>query len=200
MDLEPGVEDMKTGERLVTEQNRRLLLRRRPVGLPVPEDFELVEEAIPKPRDGTVLVRNHLCSLDPGIRGWLEDAPSYIPPIALNDAIRAITVGRIVTSRHPDFQTGNWVVGMNAIEDYSIATPDGFLRVIDPEGVSSISLYLSVLGGLGVTAYFGVMDGGRPRPGETMLINGAAGAVGSLVGQIAKIKGCRTIGISGGPR
>jgi NADPH-dependent curcumin reductase CurA len=84
---------MKTGERLVSERNRRLLLRRRPVGLPVPEDFELVEEAIPKARDGTVLVRNHLCSLDPGIRGWLEDVPSYIPPIALNDAVRAITVG-----------------------------------------------------------------------------------------------------------
>ena len=105
---------MKTGERLVTERNRRLLLRRRPVGLPVPEDFELVEEALPIPRDGAILVRNHLCSLDPGIRGWLDDAPSYIPPIALNDAVRAITVGHIVTSLHPDFQTGNCVVGMNA--------------------------------------------------------------------------------------
>ena len=172
---------MKIEERLVTERNHRLLLRRRPVGLPVPEDFDLVEEAIPKPGDGAILVRNHLCSLDPGIRGWLEDAPSYIPPIALNDAIRAITVGRIAMSRHPDFQTGSWVVGMNAIEDYSIATPDGFLRVIDPESVSSITLYLSVLGGLGVTAYFGVMDVCRPRAGDTMLINGAAGAVGSLV-------------------
>jgi NADPH-dependent curcumin reductase CurA len=190
---------MKTGERLVTERNRRLLLRRRPVGLPVPEDFELVEEALPIPRDGAILVRNHLCSLDPGIRGWLDDAPSYIPPIALNDAVRAITVGHIVTSLHPGFQTGNWVVGMNAIEDYSIATPDGFLRTIDPDSVSSITLYLSVQGALGVTAYFGVMDVCRPRPGETMLINGAAGAVGSLVGQIARIKGCRTIGIAGGP-
>jgi NADPH-dependent curcumin reductase CurA len=190
---------MKTGERLVTERNRRLLLLRRPVGLPVPEDFELVEEAIPKAPDGAILVRNHLCSLDPAIRGWLEDAPSYIPPIALNDAVRAITAGRIVTSRHPDFQTGDWVVGMNAIEDYSIATPDGFLRTIDPDSVSSITLYLSALGALGVTAYFGVMDVCRPRPGETMLINGAAGAVGSLVGQIARIKGCRTIGIAGGP-
>jgi NADPH-dependent curcumin reductase CurA len=140
----------------------------------VPEDFDLVEEAIPEPRDGAMLVRNHLCSLDPAIRGWLEDAPSYMPPIALNDAVRAITVGRIVTSRHPDFQAGNWVVGMNAIEDHSIATPDGFLRIIDPESVSSITLYLSALGPVGVTACFGVMDVCRPRPGETMLINGAA--------------------------
>src|SRR4030081_3826519 len=130
---------------MVAERNRRLLVRRRPIGLPVTGDFDLVEEAIPKPHDGAILVRNHLCSLDPAIRGWLEDAPSYIPPIALNDAVRAITVGRIVTSRHPNFQTGDWVVGMNAIEDYSIATPDGFLRVIDPESVSSITLYLSAL-------------------------------------------------------
>ena len=180
------------------ERNRRLLVRRRPVGLPVTQDFELVEVPIPKPHDRAILVRNHFCSLDPAIRGWLEDVPSYMPPIALNDPVRAITVGRVVTSRHPDFQTGDWVVGLNAIEDYSIAAPDAFLRIVDPAAVPSVTLYLSALGAVGVTAYFGVMEVCRPRPGETILINGAAGAVGSIVGQIARLKGCRTIGIAGG--
>jgi NADPH-dependent curcumin reductase CurA len=183
---------------MVAERNRRLLVRRRPIGLPVTGDFDLVEEPIPKPHDGAILVRNHLCSLDPAIRGWLDDVPSYMPPIALNDPVRAITVGRIVTSRHPAFQAGEWVVGLNAIEDYSIAAPDGFLRIIDPTTVPSVTLYLSALGAVGITAYFGVTEVCRPRPGETMLINGAAGAVGSMVGQIARIKGCRTIGIAGG--
>jgi NADPH-dependent curcumin reductase CurA len=182
----------------MVERNRRLLLRRRPVGLPAKADFDLVEEPIPEPRAGTILVRNHFCSLDPAIRGWLDDVPSYLPPIPLNDPVRAITLGRIVTSRHPDFQSGGWVVGMNAIEDYSIAEPDGFLRPVDPAAVPSITLYLSALGAVGVTAYFGVMEVCRPGPGETMLVNGAAGAVGSIVGQIARLKGCRTIGIAGG--
>jgi NADPH-dependent curcumin reductase CurA len=181
----------------VAERNRRLLLRRRPVGLPVTEDFELIEAPIPQPRDGAILVRNHFCSLDPAIRGWLEDAPSYLPPIALSDPVRAIAVGRVFTSRHPDFQTGDWVVGLNAIEDYSIAAPDGFLRIVDP-AVPSLTIYLSALGAVGVTAYFGVMEVCRPKRGETMLVSAAAGAVGSIVGQIAKLQGCRTIGIAGG--
>src|SRR5512134_3466287 len=118
--------------------NRRLLVRRRPVGLPVAADFELVSEAIPAPADGMILVRNEYCSLDPAMRGWLEDAPSYIEPIALDAPLRSIAIGRVAASRHPDFQSGDWVFGMTAIEDYSLAQPDGFLRTIDASRVRPV--------------------------------------------------------------
>ncbi len=179
--------------------NRRLLLRRRPEGLPAESDFELVKETIPEPHDGAVLVHNHYCSLDPAMRGWLNDAPSYMPPIALNDPVRAVSIGRVAASRHPDFKLGEWVFGITAMEDYSIAHPDGFLRVIDPSRVPSVTQYLSVLGATGLTAYCGLLEVGRPQAGDTVLVSAAAGASGSLVGQIARIKGCRTIGIAGGP-
>ena len=180
------------------DRNRRLLLRRRPTGLPVATNFELVVQAVPEPVEGSVLIRNHYCSLDPAIRGWLEDAPSYIAPIAINDPVRAIAVGQVVASRHPDFRPDDWVFGMTALEDYTVAVPDGFLRRIDPSR-APLTNYLSALGAVGVTAYFGVTEICRPRAGETLLVSGAAGAVGSLVGQIAKIKGCRVVGIAGGP-
>ena len=179
------------------DRNRRLLLRRRPTGLPVATNFELVVQAVPEPVEGSVLIRNHYCSLDPAIRGWLEDAPSYIAPIAINDPVRAIAVGQVVASRHPDFKPDDWVFGMTALEDYTVAVPDGFLRRIDPSR-APLTNYLSALGAVGVTAYFGVTEICRPRAGETLLVSGAAGAVGSLVGQIAKIKGCRVVGIAGG--
>lgn len=178
--------------------NRRLIVRRRPAGLPVAQDFELVCEAVPAPGPGALLVRNEYCSLDPAIRGWLEDAPSYIEPIALNAPVRSIAIGRVVSSLHPDFAPGDWVFGMTAIEDYSIAQPDGFLRRIDPSRVQPVTRYLSALGAVGLTAYCGVTQICRPQPGETMLVTGAAGAVGSLVGQIARLSGCRTIGVAGG--
>jgi NADPH-dependent curcumin reductase CurA len=179
--------------------NRRLIVRRRPVGLPVDADFELIAAPVPVPPAGSILVRVHYCSLDPAIRGWLEDAPSYIPPIALGDPVRAVSLGRVVETRHPDFAVGDWVFGVLAIEDYALAQPDGFLRTIDPQRVDRITRYLSVLGAVGLTAYCGVTEVCRPKPGDTMLVSGAAGAVGSLVGQIARLKGCRTIGIAGGP-
>jgi NADPH-dependent curcumin reductase CurA len=179
--------------------NRRLILRRRPLGLPVAADFELVERPLPPVPEGAMLVRNHYCSMDPAIRGWLADEPSYLPPIALNDPIRAISLGRVVQSRHPQFAEGDWVFGLMAIEDYSLAQPDGFLRLIDPAKVASITHYLSALGAVGLTAYAGVTQVLRPARGSTMLVSGAAGAVGSLVGQIARIHGCRTIGVAGGP-
>jgi NADPH-dependent curcumin reductase CurA len=182
----------------VAELNRRLLVRRRPVGLPVAADFELVREPVPVPDAGAILVRNEYCSLDPAMRGWLEDAPSYIEPIALDAALRSIAIGRVASSRHPDFKVGDWVFGMTAIEDYSLAQPDGFLRRIDPARVQPVTRYLSALGAVGLTAYCGVTHVCRPRPGETMLVTGAAGAVGSLVGQIAKLSGCRVVGVAGG--
>lgn len=179
--------------------NRRFLLVRRPNGTPAPDDFRLAEEALPELADGEILVRNHYASLDPAIRGWLDDAPSYMPPVPLGEAVRATTVGVVARSRNADFPEGAWVLGLNAIESYSVGRAGGFTARIDPDLVPSVTNYLSVFGAVGMTAYFGLIEVGRPKAGETVLVSGAAGAVGSLVGQIARLLGCRTIGIAGGP-
>jgi len=178
--------------------NRRFLLVRRPNGMPVPEDFSLRDEAVPQPAPGSIIVKNYFASLDPAQRGWMDDAPSYMPPIRLGDPVRATTVGRVHGSANKDFAVGDWVVGLNAIEEYSIVAPGGFTSKIDVSGVPSPSYFLSALGAVGLTAYFGLLEGGNPQAGETVLVSAAAGAVGSVVGQIAKIKGCRAIGIAGG--
>jgi NADPH-dependent curcumin reductase CurA len=180
-------------------KNRRFLLARRPHGDPVPEDFQLVEEAIPAPPPGGFVVRNHFASLDPAQRGWMDDAPSYMPPIPLGDPVRASTVGVVHASDNADFKVGDWVMGLNALEDYSVNAPGGFTSHIDVSGVASPSAYLSGMGAVGLTSYFGLLDVLKPQAGEVLLVSGAAGAVGSIVGQLGKIKGCRTIGIAGGP-
>jgi len=180
--------------------NRRFLLIRRPNGEPVPEDFSLVTEPTPELADGEFLIRNHHASLDPAIRGWMDDAPSYMPPIPLGDPVRASTVGIVEASKAEGFAPGQWVMGLNAIEDYSVGTIGGFTQPIDASLVPSVTNYLSVLGAVGMTAYFGYIDVCEPKPGDVVLVTGAAGAVGSLVGQIAKIKGAsKVIGIAGGP-
>ncbi|NBC38090.1 zinc-binding dehydrogenase [Novosphingobium sp. FSY-8] len=178
--------------------NRRFLLVRRPAGTPVEQDFQLVETPVPAAPEGGMVVRNHFISLDPAQRGWMDDAPSYMPPIALGDAVRATTVGVVHESRNPDFAAGDWVLGLNAIEDFSVVLPGGFTSAIDISVVDSPSRYLSAVGAVGLTAYFGLLEVGQPQAGETVLVTGAAGAVGSMVGQIAKIKGARVIGIAGG--
>jgi len=180
-------------------QNRRFLLIRRPQGTPVPEDFRLETEPVPELSEGQFLIRNHYASLDPAMRGWMEDAPSYMPPIPLGAPVRASTVGVVEASRNPGFAPGQWVMGLNALEDYSIGQPGGFTQPIDATAVPSVTNYLSLFGAVGLTAYFGLLHVCEPREGDTVLVSGAAGAVGSLVGQIARIKGCRTIGIAGGP-
>jgi NADPH-dependent curcumin reductase CurA len=178
--------------------NRRFLLVRRPHGDPAPEDFKLVEEAIPEPAPGALVVRNHYASLDPAQRGWMDDAPSYMPPIPLGAPVRATTVGVVHASANPDFKVGDWVLGLNGLEDYSLVEPGGFTSPIDVSAVPSPTMFLSGMGAVGLTAYFGLLDGLKPQAGETLLVSGAAGAVGSVVGQIGKIKGCRTIGVAGG--
>jgi NADPH-dependent curcumin reductase CurA len=180
--------------------NRRFLLVRRPVGDPVPDDFSLIEEAIPDAPAGGFVVRNHYASLDPAQRGWMDDAPSYMPPIPLGDPVRATTVGVIHASDNTDYKVGDWVMGLNGLEDYSVNGPGGFTAPIDVSIVASPSQYLSAMGAVGLTGYFGLLDGLQPQAGETLLVSGAAGAVGSVVGQIGKIKGCRTIGIAGGTK
>lgn len=178
--------------------NRRFLLARRPNGDPVPEDFQTVSEDIPTPAPGSFIVHNHYVSLDPAQRGWMADEPSYMPPIPLGDPVRASTVGVVHASANPDFAPGDWVLGLNAIEDYSVVAPGGFTMKVDTSAVDSPTKFLSAMGAVGLTAYFGLLLDGKPQPGDTLLISGAAGAVGSAVGQIGKIKGCRVIGIAGG--
>ena len=180
-------------------RNRRFLLRRRPNGEPVPQDFELVSEPLPALAEGQFLIRNHFASLDPAMRGSMDDADSYMPPIALDAPVRASTIGIVEDSRAEGFAKGQWVMGLNAIEDYSIGVTGGFTQPIDPSLVPDVTNYLALFGAVGMTAYFGLFDVCQPKPGETVLVTGAAGAVGSIVGQLARIHGCRVVGIAGGP-
>jgi NADPH-dependent curcumin reductase CurA len=179
--------------------NRRFKLVRRPNGMPVDGDFALVAEGVPELSEGQFLIRNHYASLDPAMRGWMDDRPSYLPPMNLGDPVRASTLGVVVQSRNSDFPIGAWAAGLHGIEHYSLCRPDASRRV-DPDALPSITHNLSVLSGMGLTAYFGLLDVGEPQAGETVLVSGAAGSVGSLVGQLAKMRGCRTVGIAGGAR
>ena len=179
--------------------NRKFTLVKRPDGEPKESDFKLVEEDVPAIGEGEILVRNHYVSLDPAQRGWMSDAESYAPPIPLHETVRASAVGRVEKSNNPDFAEGQWVVGLAGMEEYSVVEAGGFTAPIDPDMVPSPTNFLSVLGAVGMTAYFGLLEDGKPEEGETILVSGAAGAVGSLVGQIGKIKGCRVVGIAGGP-
>ena len=168
--------------------NRRLLLARRPVGDPVREDFSLVDVDIPAPPPGGIVVRNHFASLDPAQRGWMDDTPSYMPPMPLGEAVRATTVGTVHASDNPAFAPGDWVLGLNGLEEFSVSEAGGFTSPIDISLVDSPTRYLSAVGAVGLTAYFGLLEAGKPQAGETLLISGAAGAVGSAVGQIGKIR------------
>ena len=180
--------------------NKRFLLIRRPNGTPVPEDFALLSEPLSPPPPGSFTVQNFYASLDPAQRGWMDDAPSYMPPIGLGQPVRATTVGRVHASASKDFVVGDWVLGLNGIEEYSTVAPGGFTSKIDVSRVPSPSFFLSAMGAVGLTAYFGLLEDGKPQPGESVLVSAAAGAVGSVAGQIAKIKGCRAIGIAGGDK
>ncbi|WP_295528472.1 NADP-dependent oxidoreductase [Novosphingobium sp. Chol11] len=180
--------------------NRRFLLVRRPDGAPVADDFRLETGPTPDLAEGQFLIRNHYASLDPAMRGWMDDEPSYMPPIPLGTPVRASTVGVVAESRTDEFPVGTWVVGLNAIEEYSVSAAGGFSQAIDPAMVPSPTNFLSVLGAVGMTAYFGYLEVCKPNPGDVVLVTGAAGAVGSLVGQIAKANGAsKVIGIAGGP-
>jgi NADPH-dependent curcumin reductase CurA len=177
--------------------NRQIRLAARPVGLPGPDDWELVTEPVTEPDEGRFLVEISHISLDPAMRGWMNDVRSYIPPVGLGAVMRAGAVGRVIASRHPDFAVDEHVYGAFGVQEYAESDGGGVHRV-DPDA-ASLPTCLGTLGTTGMTAYFGLLDIGRPEPGQTVLVSGAAGAVGSVVGQIARIKGCRTIGIAGGP-
>lgn len=183
---------------MTTPQNRQWRLAARPQGTLRDTDFTFTSEPIPTPGDGQILVRVLYLSCDPAQRGWLDDRPSYVPPVALGEVMRAGGVGQVVTSNSEHFQPGDLVTGGFGWQDYVVTGGEGPFPVRKlPAGVSPM-LALSVLGLTGLTAYFGLLDVGRPQTGETVLVSGAAGATGSVVGQIAKIRGCRVIGIAGG--
>ncbi len=174
---------------------KEIRLAARPVGLPKESDFQLTESTLSEPGDGQVLVRNVLMSVDPYMRGRMNDVKSYTPPFRLGEPLEGGAVGRIERSQNPDFKTGDYVSNNLGWRDAFISDGRG-LNLIDPS-IAPLTAYLSVLGGTGLTAYVGLLDIGKPKPGETVFVSAAAGAVGSLVGQIAKIKGCRVVGSAG---
>lgn len=176
--------------------NRRIVLARRPQGAPVPEDFRLEEAAVPVPAAGQVLLRTRFLSLDPYMRGRMSDAPSYAPPVALGAPMTAQTVSVVEASDNPAFKAGELVVANVGWQDYGVSDGRDLIKV-DPR-LERPSCALGVLGMPGLTAYVGLLDIGEPQPGETVVVGAATGAVGSVVGQIAKLKGCRVVGIAGG--
>ncbi|HVT36231.1 MAG TPA: NADP-dependent oxidoreductase [Nevskiaceae bacterium] len=177
-------------------KNRQFKLAQRPQGMVKASDFEFVESAVGEPQDGEVLTRILYISLDPAMRGWMNEGKSYIPPVGLGEVMRAGTLGQIVASKNPGYKAGDYVVGTDGVQDYAISNTKGYAKV--DAKLAPLPKYLGVLGMPGLTAYFGLLEVGQPKAGETIVVSGAAGAVGQVVGQIGKILGCRVIGIAGG--
>ncbi len=178
------------------QTNRQVLLASRPFGAPTNENFKMVQTDKPKPKSGQVLLRTVYLSLDPYMRSRMNDAKSYAEPVALNAVMVGGTVCRVEESNHADYQKGDWVVSFSGWQDYNISDGAGLLKL--GSDMANPSSALGVLGMPGLTAYMGLLDIGQPKAGETVVVAAASGAVGSLVGQIAKIKGCKVIGIAGG--
>jgi NADPH-dependent curcumin reductase CurA len=176
--------------------NRQIQLKSRPEGAPGLDNFELVERPVPEPGEGEVLMRTLYLSLDPYMRGRMSAAKSYAKPAAVGEPMVGGTVGEIVASRNPKFSVGDIVLGYGGWQEYALSSGTA-LRKLDP-AAAPVSTALGVLGMPGMTAYVGLLEIGQPKPGETVVVAAASGAVGSVVGQIAKIKGCRAVGIAGG--
>jgi NADPH-dependent curcumin reductase CurA len=175
--------------------NRQITLASRPSGFPRESDFNVVTAPVPRPADGEILVRTIYLSLDPYMRGRMNDRQSYAPSVRLGEVMVGGVVGKVVASKHVDFPEGSIIEGPLGWQEYAISTGRG-LRLVDPK-MAPIATAIGVLGMPGMTAYFGLLDICHPKAGETVLVSGAAGAVGSLVGQIAKIKGCTVVGTAG---
>jgi NADPH-dependent curcumin reductase CurA len=180
-----------------TTVNQQVWLKSRPTGIPQAENFALRDGEVPQISEGEVLVKNHYLSADPAMRGWINDSSNYWPQVEIGATLRAFAVGEIIASKHSSYAIGDRIMGIFGWQEYSAAT-DKHIMVKVPRSDLPLSLFLGVLGLNGFTAYFGLLDVGQPIAGETVIVSTAAGSVGSCVGQLAKLKGCRTIGIAGG--
>jgi NADPH-dependent curcumin reductase len=178
--------------------NHQFQLAARPVGLPKPSDWHYAEVPVAEPGEGEVLVKVQYISLDPAMRGWMNDGRSYIAPVGIGDVMRSFSAGEVIASNDPDVAVGEHVGGLLGVQEYAVAHGKGVFKV--DTKLAPLPVYLGTLGMPGVTAYFGLLDIGKPEQGNTVVVSGAAGAVGGLVGQIAKLKGCRVVGIAGGPQ
>src|ERR1035437_7326343 len=176
--------------------NHQFQLAARPVGLPKATDWHYTESPVPAPGDDEVLVKVLYISLDPAMRGWMNDSRSYIAPVAIGEVMRALAAGQVVASNHSGLAVGDYVTGLLGVQEFAIANGNAVMKV-DPQ-LAPLPVYLGTLGMPGMTAYFGLLDIGAPAEGDTVVVSGAAGAVGGVVGQIAKLKGCRVVGIAGG--
>ena len=178
------------------EHNRRIVLAARPDGAPVPENFRLEKAPVPEPAEGQLLLRTEYLSLDPYMRGRMNDAPSYAEPVKLDEVMVGATVSQVEASRHPDYKAGEWVLAYCGWQDYALSDGSGLTRLGDnPQNPSSA---LGILGMPGFTAYMGLLDIGQPKQGETLVVAAATGPVGATVGQIGKLKGCHVVGVAGG--
>ena len=175
--------------------NTQVKLAARPVGNPKDSDFSIEQTAIPIIHQGEVLIKTKYISLDPAMRGWMNDAKSYIKPIQIGEVFRAGTAGQIVESNNPDFAIGDYVTGSWGVQEYGVSAGKDLVKV--DTTIAPLTTYMATLGMPGLTAYFGILNTGMPKEGETVVVSGASGAVGSVVGQIAKIKGCKVVGIAG---
>jgi len=180
-------------------QNRQYRLAARPVGLAKASDWNMTTEPVADPADGQVLVKVLQLSLDPAMRGWMNEGRSYIAPVGIGEVMRAGGIGKVVASKHPRFAVGDLVAGGFGIQEYCLVADlkQVGLHKIDPR-LGTPAQWLNALGMPGMTAYFGLLEVGQPKEGETVVVSGAAGAVGQTVGQVARIKGCRVVGIAGG--
>lgn len=179
-------------------ENHQIRLAGRPVGLPKSNDWELAVAPVPDLVAGQVLVKIHYISVDPAMRGWMNDRDTYVPALRLGDVMRALTVGEVIASRNAGFATGDLVAGIDGVQEYAISDGSDLMKA--DINVAPLTAYLNTLGIAGLTAYCGLIEVGASKEGETVVVSGAAGSVGAHVGQIAKIKGCRAVGIAGGPR
>jgi len=183
---------------MTARSNRQVRLKARPNGIPQAEHFEIVETPVPQLTERQFLVRNEYLSVEPAMRGWVSAVANYSKPVGIGEVMRSFAAGTVVASRHPDYREGDAVMGMLGWQDYAVSDGGNITRKVK-EADLPLSLSLGILGLNGVTAYFGLLDLGEPKPGDTVVVSTAAGAVGSTVGQIAKLNGCRTVGITGGP-
>jgi NADPH-dependent curcumin reductase CurA len=182
----------------MTDTNTQVRLKSRPNGIPQAADFEIADAPIPALRDGQFLVRNEFFSVEPAMRGWVSAVANYSKPVGLGEVMRSFAAGTVIQSRHTGFAEGDKVMGMLGWQKFAVSDGSNITRKVQEHDLP-LSLSLGVLGLNGITAYLGLLDQGMPRPGDTVVVSTAAGAVGSAVGQIAKLAGCRTVGITGGP-